>query len=166
RSLRGPCQGVVGRHRLHLKDDAPLPVGRAHRPLVRTMGSPAWRGTVGGSGLAPRSSLVWSGSPKAGVEATNRRRNRGALPGTRIEIRLLEATIGESARLAGAPEHRRRELFRHEPHKHGVGDGNPLIGLLRIDHVVMYREGLGELVVTDLHSASTPAAVQFLNGFP
>src|SRR6185436_16075646 len=95
--LRGSCQGVVGRHRLHLKDDASLPVGRAHRPLVSKLGFTAGRGPVPGPGVAPRASLVRSGSPGSGMETPHRRRNGGVVPGARDDFRLLEPAIAAAS---------------------------------------------------------------------
>ena len=54
-----PRSALVGRHRVQLKDDASLPVGRARRSLVPAMEAGTRRIAIGRTGMAAGAGLVW-----------------------------------------------------------------------------------------------------------
>lgn len=61
-SYRRSCAALVRRHRVYLKNHAPVPVGTTRRPLVHSVESNARGNLESASRVASRSGMVWRSS--------------------------------------------------------------------------------------------------------
>ena len=93
RALRRARGALVGRSRLHLKDDAVLPGGRARGPMVRAMESAAWRDDVDRPGVASGARVVSGGPRRRGVAAAGDRRSRVAVRVAWLHWAILATAI-------------------------------------------------------------------------
>jgi hypothetical protein len=95
-ALRCSGASLVERHRLHLKDHAPLPVGRARRSLVRRLALRARRNPFPRAGLETGPRLVQPRSKTARLASPHSRRSRGAFCRAGADLAILEFALAHS----------------------------------------------------------------------
>jgi hypothetical protein len=90
-ALRDSGGTVVGRHRLQLKDDASLPVGRACPAVVQELALRTRRHVAFGHVLAPRRDVVRPRSPRSVVAPLHRGASARDFCEARVDRRVLGA---------------------------------------------------------------------------
>jgi hypothetical protein len=92
-ALRDSGSQLVERHRLHVKDDALLPVGRARDSMVRSMALPARRNLVAGNRMEAGARVVLARAAKKGLASQNGRRSRVVVRAAWTHVAILEPSI-------------------------------------------------------------------------
>src|SRR5919202_1455267 len=95
--LPRPSRALVGRRRLHLKHDEPLPVGRARRALARQ--SRAGSDDPGDDAVRPRARVV-ARPPRSRLAAAYTRAEPGDPRRLRTDRRVLAAHVGAHTPIA------------------------------------------------------------------
>ena len=118
-------RALVGRHRLHLKHDEPLPVGRAHRPLARR--TRARRDDPGADVVRPRARVVGHArrTPTGGRARATRTRRSSTASGSSARSGFSRDACVTAALEQCRDPHGGRRCERHAEHPVPGRDDEP-----------------------------------------